>query len=177
MLYLWKREQGELTAKSPSDLGLEMHLVVGLLDVVPLKCFSSFGFIKNITPEIRYLLFWLQRVFVFQLQQDWFERKLFCYWRLWESRCSTVDNTECVCSTAKCKVKHFLYPFVSHAVVPLPLQRGHMIYNYKRFDPFPSPGRVWRGSPTAVFMVKLSLLGLYSNHWITYIGEKKKDVQ
>lgn len=30
-------------------------------------------------------------------------------------------TTECVCSTAKCKLKHFLYPFVSHAVVPLPL--------------------------------------------------------
>lgn len=75
-----------------------------------------------------------------------------------------VLNTECVCSTAKCKVKHFLYPFVSHAVVPLPLQRGCMIYNDKRFDPFPSPGHVWRESPTAVFMVKLSLLSFYSNH-------------
>lgn len=73
-------------------------------------------------------------------------------------------TTECVYSTAKCKLEHFLYPFVSHAVVPLPLQRGCMIFNYKRFDPFPSAGHVWRRSPTAVSMVKLSPLGLYSNH-------------
>lgn len=57
MLYSWKREQGELTARSSSDLGLEMHYMVGLFDGVLLKYFSSSGFIKSITPEIHYLFF------------------------------------------------------------------------------------------------------------------------
>lgn len=48
-----------------------------------------------------------------------------------------------------------------------------MIYNYKRFDPFPSPGHVWRGSLTAVFRLKLSLLGLIQTTE-SLILEKKK---
>lgn len=43
--------RGSVTAKSPSDLGLEMHLVVGLLDDVLLKHFSSFVIMKNKTTE------------------------------------------------------------------------------------------------------------------------------
>lgn len=43
--------RGSVTAKSPSDLGLEMRLVVGLLDNVLLKHFSSFAFMKNKTSK------------------------------------------------------------------------------------------------------------------------------
>ena len=46
--------RGAVAAKSPSGLGLEMHLVVGLPDGVLLKYFNSFGFIKNKTPKTCY---------------------------------------------------------------------------------------------------------------------------
>lgn len=46
--------RGAVTAKSLSDHGLEMYLVVGLLDGVLLKYFSFFGFIKNKTPKTCY---------------------------------------------------------------------------------------------------------------------------
>lgn len=49
--------QNKLTARSPSDLGLEMNLAVGLLDVVLLKYFSSFGFIKK-TLLLKYITFY-----------------------------------------------------------------------------------------------------------------------
>lgn len=46
--------RGTLTAKIPGVLGLEMHLVVGLLEGVLLKYFNSFGFIKNRTSKTHY---------------------------------------------------------------------------------------------------------------------------
>lgn len=60
--------RGAVTAKSPRDVGLEMHLVVGLLGDVLLKYFSSYGFIKNKTPKTCYFL--NTKNVVFPLQMD-----------------------------------------------------------------------------------------------------------
>lgn len=53
-LFIEEGTRGAVTAKSPSDLGLEIHLVVGFLGGVLLKYFSSSGFIKNKTPKTCY---------------------------------------------------------------------------------------------------------------------------
>lgn len=46
--------RGAVTAESPSNLGLEKHLVIGLLVDVLLKYFSPFQFIENKTPKTCY---------------------------------------------------------------------------------------------------------------------------
>lgn len=53
-LLMEKGKRGAVTAKNLSSVGLEMHLVVGLLNGVLLKYFSIFGFIKNKTQKTCY---------------------------------------------------------------------------------------------------------------------------
>lgn len=71
-----------------------------------IKIFLGFFWsIENVTPKIHCFFEYKASSFPY----SW-SRKLVCYWRKWwEGRCSSLDNTEGICNTAKCETYYLIF--------------------------------------------------------------------
>lgn len=155
-------KRGAVTAKKLSGVGLEMHLVVGLLNGVLLKYFSFFGFIKNKTQKTCCFFEYRECCLYTTAGLIWEEGGLVLR-KVVGEQLFYSGHAECICSTAKCKVKHLLYlmqwsPCLSKEAIRFIIIDVLMLFCHLI---------MWGGDHQLLYSC------LHANCWITDIWEKK----